>query len=273
MKKLRLISLLVLITLLFVSCSNENDDIPNFNMSTAQQSKNGTSDNNSITYIDGEEPYNFLIEDIGTLFPNKKIINWVMPAPVMKDITDQQIIDFNNKLITQANLDYVLQFVMANDTYDYSLVIDKIISDGVNIDIFSTGTRTSSIEDSSSSMLDPYSYFYNKGYLYNLDDYLLSENGSKLYKLTTQKTWESLKINNSIYGINTGCYLNKDYTISIDKDIATQYNIDSSKFTSDISSIEDAAKTITEATGKPAVELGYNLSYISDYLGYKYRVC
>lgn len=287
MKKLGIIPFLVLAILLLVSCGKKKENMPNFAIPTTQtnetssdnntmnqQSKDSTSNNNSITSTDNQEPdYNILIKNIDTLFPNKKIINWVMPSYAMTNVTEQQIIDFDNKLTSQANTDYVLQFVIANTTYDdYNLVIDKIISDGVNIDIFSTGSFSLGIQGNASLMLDPYSYFYNKGYLYKLDDYLLSKNGSKLYKSTTQKIWESLKINNSIYGINIDYYLNNDYTISIDKAIVTQYNIDLSKFTSNISSIEDAAKTITEATGVPAVELGPDLTYISDYLGYKY-VC
>jgi hypothetical protein len=238
-----------------------------------QQSQNNTSANDSIKTTDNHEAYyDFLIKNIDILFPDKKIINWVMPNAVMSDITDQQIIDFDNKLISNANTDYVLQFVLANNMFDYCLVIDKMISDGVNIDIFTTGPYSLGVVGNASLMLDPYYYFYNKGYLYNLDGYLLSGKGSKLYNSNIQKMWEALKIDDSIYGIRTDYFLNSDYTISVDNDTATQHSIDLSKFTSDISSIEDAAKIITKATGKPSIELGNSLAAISNYLGYKY-VC
>lgn len=287
MKKIQIILIYMLIAMMLASCSNKKDSKPSATNPANQPmvttgtdhianqqtpTTDTTSEEGKLTLVKDQEPYYFLINNIESLFPGKKAIYWVMPSPVMANITEQHIIDFNNKLISDANTDYVLQFVLANSFYDYSLVIDQMISDGVNIDIFSTGNYSLTIIGNTSLLLDPYYYFYNKGYLYQLDDYLESKNGSILYNSYSQKMWEQIKLDNSIYGINTGFILNKDSTISINKSIAMQYNIDCTKFTSDITSIEDAAKTITEATENPSIELGNSLPAISDYLGYKY-VC
>ncbi len=285
MKKARIIVFLALIAMLLFSCSNKNSSSSDVTV-PARQSEEAVSDDNSSNQPiqndtasqssglenKNQEPYyTFLVNNIEELFPDKKIINWVMPAPVMTNITEEHILDFDHKLNSKPGIDYVVQFILANSIYEYSLVIDKIISDGVNIDIFSTGFSSPGIAGSV-SVLDPYYYFYNKGYLYPLDDYLTGKNGSILYASYIPELWEGLKLDNSIYGLSMSYYLNAEDTLSISKAAAEEYKIDVTKFTPDIASIEEAAKRITQATGEPSVELGGDLAAVSAYLGYQY-VC
>ena len=285
MKKTRIIVFLTLIAILLFSCSNkdsgssdvtvpasQSDETVSDDNSYDQPIQNDTASQSSGLENKNQEPYyTFLVNNIEELFPDKKIINWVMPASVMANITEQQILDFDHKLNSKPGIDYVLQFILADSIYEYSLVIDKIISDGINIDIFSTGFPYQGIVGDVST-LDPYYYFYNKGYLYPLDDYLAGENGRILYASCMPKLWEGVRLDNSIYGLGTSYWLNSEHTLLINKAAAEEYKIDVTKFTPDIASIEEAAKRITQATGEPSVELGGDLSAVSEYLGYLY-VC
>ena len=285
MKKTRIIVFLTLIAMLLFSCSNKDSGSSDVTV-PASQSDETVSDDNSydqpiqndtasqssgLENENQELNYTFLVNNIEELFPDKKIINWVMPTSVMANITEEHILDFDRKLDSKPGIDYVLQFIMIDSVDEYSLVIDKIISDGVNIDIFTTGPTSRGI-NGSVSLLDPYYYFYNKGYLYPLDDYLAGENGSILYASYMPKLWEGLKLDNLIYGISMDYWLNTENALSINKAAAEEYKIDVTEFTSNIASIEEAAKRITQATGEPSVELGSNLADISEYLGYQY-VC
>lgn len=156
--------------------------------------------------------------------PEKTILIWQTKAV---SISGQTLLEANNYL-DSIGKEYAVYFesVSFNDWDSYLKVINSKVSSDEQIDILSTG----SYMPSATAYSNAYHYYVYEGLYEPLDSYLANtELGQKLYNQMPQGYWDSLTINNSLYGVSPSGMIGYRQGYYVNKKLANKYGWDISK--------------------------------------------
>ncbi|MDI9513101.1 MAG: hypothetical protein QM307_08230, partial [Bacillota bacterium] len=170
----------------------------------------------------------------------KKLV-WITDMSNTHGVDPQIYIDFNN-LLLEKGADFIVEFVGIDSTnvMEYSELIRNMKSQGRQVDLFVTGYGQYGLD------YDTYPEAVKDGLLEPLDEYLKTADGQELYKAFDKNAWESVKIENKIYGINNRSSLRLPFYLHINKEIQEKHNIRLPEGKDSLSYLESTLKIIAE---------------------------
>ncbi len=173
---------------------------------------------------------------------NAKKLVWIIDGRNTYNVDPQIFIDFNN-LLLKKGADFIVEFVGidSTDVMEYSELIRNMKSEGRQVDLLETGYGLYGVD------YDTYPEAVKDGLLEPLDEYLKTADGQELYKAFDKNAWESVKIENKIYGINNKPNLAYPLYICINKEIKNEYEIQLPEEIDSLSQLESAYKYIGES--------------------------
>lgn len=205
--KKNILAVLSVICLLFAACSDEAVD-DNTSSAAGEQSRVESADQNQSSITESPSGGSSEVEKI---FLSDNILYWAIP-----DLCDISVENLNslNRYLADNNYDFNLDFV--------SLPFDSYFSELENysgeLDIAFTGFNTDT--NAVCSLM-------RNGYFAEMDSLL---EGSQLYELYSEKQWQSMAVDGTIYSIPNLCagvfgysyVFNNDY---IDKEAAENFDM------------------------------------------------
>jgi len=170
----------------------------------------------------------------------KKLV-WIIDMSNTHGVDPQIYIDFNN-LLLEKGADFIVEFVGIDsmNVMEYSELIRNMKSEGRQVDLLETGYGQYGVD------YDTYPEAVKDGLLEPLDEYLKTADGQKLYKAFDKNAWESVKIENKIYGINNRSSLRWPFYLHINKEIQEKHNIRLPEGNDSLSYLESTLKIIAE---------------------------
>lgn len=156
-----------------------------------------------FTFSDGTPVYTFesRYNYLKNKYPDKTILVWI-------NNTDERYEDEVNEFLDNKHKDYAICFKNPEiDTsglnkvnYEtYWNLLSETLKSNQQVDIIFSGLSLTGVD----GYTNTYQKCINNEWLEPIDDYLTNtESGKKLKKLMPDKYWESLKVNNKIYGFD-----------------------------------------------------------------------
>ncbi len=166
------------------------------------------------------------LDDIQKLYPNKTVLTWVYDGVSELNHGKANILEINEYL-DSLDCEFAVYFKVLphdNEMYYTDMVLSGIES-GEEYDIIFSGLSEIGQEDSS------YPRSVKRNIFAPLDDYLENmQSGKKLYSLMSEKYWDALRINGSIYGVD-GAFssLKSGSGFLYDSELVQKYGYDISK--------------------------------------------
>lgn len=208
MKKL-LIFICILLTILSCGC-------------TAADPENKGGSDTTDSGLEASTVNSF--EEVTKKYPDKTVLVWAIEGYIQSMKTS-----VINEYLDSLGCDFAVCFLpLDNDgmygTVSHIMLINKMLEDGGQMDIISSGSVSIGIDDCTNS----YHSLVEDGVLIPLDDYLAdTEIGRKLYSLMPEKHWEGLKVSGQIYGVDGSMHTLSYCTgYTVDKAIADKYGFD-----------------------------------------------
>jgi hypothetical protein len=196
MKKDRMIAVVLICALLAVSCG-KNERTEKDSTATDSVSENTTDAGNS-----GNSD---LLEDVYNTDDDFTVIKWAMPNLYLPD---EDICSQINDIIEESGIAVKIDFIGigSNLEEENEIEIDKYEEQNGTLDIITTGGWLSQYGSSA---------FAAGGYFYCLDDYLLTDEGAKLYSSFAPIDWERTSVDGKNYTVPKVSYSNYDSSVFI----------------------------------------------------------
>lgn len=234
MKKIFCIMLSILLIAPFSACKSDKDNMDSISQNTDKTLINDTSNLGETEELSQYEINFPSYKEVAEQYPDKTILVWTIQETLYEKHYSFRTREINEYL-NSIDCDYVLCFEPLSyeitQAYPDAYVreVEELISSGYQIDIISPMN---------------YGEFVYAGLYTPLDEFFLTEDGAKLYSLMPEKFWESLRINGSIYGINTTALytLSLDWGYYVNAELAQKYNYDVTKSVLDQLDILQAVK-------------------------------
>lgn len=212
-----------------------------------------------------EEAY-FAQEDAVRLGVSK-ILVVQMDESSMWGMDPRILSEFNERLVTRYGCDFVVSFVSVNPYkskrykgYFYRDVLEDVKNSGQQLDIMLAISWAATA----------YADLVSEGYFEDITDYLVTDDeGKKLYNSYPEEMWESLEVNERIYGYCPYSQCASVYKLCCNRELAEALDLDVEEGFS-IYDVENILKRVdlTDEKMNDVVPIYINSEYLYGMLGY-----
>lgn len=197
-----------------------------------QKKKTGTKEDNPAQ----TEKYSMELQySASSVYPDKTILRWVVPYGI-PDNSDRIFAAFNEKL-DQKGLPYAVDFYAFGKPEEYADFLTYSKENRLQMDVFNIG----------------YAYYagyftdiIRSGYCIDLDSYLSSGKGKKLYDSFEEYYWKALSDNGKCYGISPSAAGFERQYYGFNKVLAEKYEVDTARMVTDSGYYRDTLRKVCE---------------------------
>jgi hypothetical protein len=183
------------------------------------------------------------------------VIVWGVPEEYLEESGIRDTLEYFNNALSEDGYDYVLEFT-GIDEEDYYTSANRLL-DNNNIDILSLGF------DDEYAFTGTAAEFIESGKLYDLTDYLKSDDGEELYSAINEELWDGISYNQHIYAIPNQCGRNGNAYVALKKE----------KFGDSITEIDNFYDFLKQLEGDEnyrPILWDSSFSYLCPSMGYEY---
>lgn len=236
------------------------------------KSANQSDDTNSIV-VDEENDHQEASETEGANSSNdsgeKTLVFYVYESILPQANVDVAVYSQFNQLLREKGADYTVEFVgfdeLETDVYQDKL--QRMKENGEQVDLLMTGFGKEMPGEK--VMFEPNVEAVKRGLLEPLDDYLQSGQGRLLYQHFNEKLWESMKINQTIYGISNKSEVYTPASLLINEEIAQDAGLTLPR---EINSLDELRPVLEQISQQPEeiIPLVYSGDDVRDLMDYTY---
>ncbi len=172
-------------------------------------------------------------------YPDKAILNWILPIGACED-NGSAVYDEFNRLLDKKGYPFAVDFyVLQCDGEEYYRRIRSMKYRGLPVDIFNVG-------------FDYFGGVYDlcieEGLCASWNEYFKTEEGRKLYLSKNDRVWKALSDEDVIYGIagNVDAPVSEHYSYYFNERLLKQYGWDANELASDSRRLVEAVNSVAE---------------------------
>jgi putative aldouronate transport system substrate-binding protein len=212
--------MLLIAALALTACAGESEEVAETTSAASQPDTTGSTDGTDGTDGSDEEVTEKLsVEKLEKKYPGKTVLTWVYNDVV--SITPEINLKIND-LLVQKGCDYVLYFYSVPETL-FERKVNAMINGGNTPDLICASVGAAGTYQGTYRA-------YQNGWLLDLEDYLQTEEGKKLWEAVPEACWQASMVDGEYLGVCTMLPVCSDAAYYVNKDLMEQYGLTEEDF-------------------------------------------
>lgn len=211
----KFVGMLLIAALALTACAGKSEEAAETTPAASQPDITGSTNGTDQE----EETEKLSVEVLEKKYPGKTVLTWIYNDVI--SITPEINLKIND-LLVQKGCDYVLYFYSVPETM-FATKVNAMINGGSAPDLLCAGVGEAGTYQGTYRA-------YQNGWLLDLEDYLQTEEGKKLWEAVPETCWQASMVGGKYLGVCTMLPVCSDAAYYVNKDLMEQYGLTEEDF-------------------------------------------